>query len=340
MRRVIGRVLVLVVLGSVLGAAAQLPPEIMMDAYLLQAETLSGEGDYGGALEELNKVVALQSEHNLTLPDDFHFKHAQTALSAGAIEAAVDSVNKYLAAAGRAGELYREALELLVRSERRLLEPEADRVAADRPAAAADAPPARAAGTVFSDCAACPEMVVLLGGSLALGRYEVTVGEYRAFASSTGGGGADCIGGDSWRDPGFPQTDRHPVTCVSWDDAQAYVSWLSRTAGAAYRLPTGAEWERAAAGSQRGCDSDRTGNEGTCPVGTHGSNAAGLSDMVGNVWEWTEDCLEGDCSPRVVRGGSWDDNAEFRRPGARLWYVSDLRSRRFGFRVARTLGAP
>ena len=50
------------------------------------------------------------------------------------------------------------------------------------------------------------------------------------------------IDGLSWRNPGFPQTDRHPVTCVSWDDAQAYVSWLGRTAGAEYRLPAEAEW--------------------------------------------------------------------------------------------------
>ena len=95
-------------------------------------------------------------------------------------------------------------------------------------------------------------MVVQAGGTLAMGRYEVTVGEYRAFASATGGGaGGGCTtfgGGDSWRDPGFAQTDRHPVTCVSWDDAQAYVSWLSRTTGVTYRLPTEAEWDRAAAG--------------------------------------------------------------------------------------------
>ena len=101
-------------------------------------------------------------------------------------------------------------------------------------------------------------MVVLPGGGLAMGRYEVTVGEYQVFASATGGGaGGGCIalgGGDSWRNPGFPQTDRHPVTCVSWDDAQEYVSWLSRRTGATYRLPTEAEWERAASGSQPGCD--------------------------------------------------------------------------------------
>ena len=164
-------------------------------------------------------------------------------------------------------------------------------------------------GEVFRDCAECPEMVVLAGGNLAMGRYEVTVGEYRAFASATGGGaggGCSTFGdGDSWRDPGFPQTDRHPVLCVSWDDAQAYVSWLSRTTGMGYRLPTEAEWARAVSGSQRGCDEERTGNWGTCPVGSYGSNASGLSDMVGNLWEWVEDCWEGDCGRRVLRGGSW-----------------------------------
>ena len=207
---------------------------------------------------------------------------------------------------------------------------------------------ARAPGMVFRDCDACPEMVVLPGGGLALGRYEVTVGEYRAFASATGGGVVGCIGGDSWRNPGFPQTDRHPVTCVSWDDAQEYVSWLSRTAGATYRLPTEAEWERAAAAVNghsyfpylRSCAIARTGNSGTCPVGSHGPNAAGLSDMVGNLWEWTEECWEGDCGPRVLRGGSWFNRAERLHSGARLWFGTDGRAYTFGFRVARTLGAP
>ena len=70
-----------------------------------------------------------------------------------------------------------------------------------------------------------------VGASLrVMGRYEVTLGEYRAFASATGEGAGGCFG-DSRRDPGFPQTDRHPVTCVSGDDAQTYVSWLSRLAG-------------------------------------------------------------------------------------------------------------
>ena len=198
----------------------------------------------------------------------------------------------------------------------------------------------RRPGEVFRGCAACPEMVVLPGGGLALGRYEVTVGEYRAFASATGGGADDCFLGYSWQNPGFPQTDRHPVTCVSWDDAQAYLSWLSRTTGARYRLPTEAEWERAAAGSQPGCYSGRTGNSGTCPVGSYGSNAAGLSDMVGNLWEWVEDCREGNCGGgHVLRGGSWlhDPAVDQQRPGARNWNPGDQRLGSFGFRVSRTL---
>ena len=196
----------------------------------------------------------------------------------------------------------------------------------------------RRPGEVFRDCDECPEMVVMPGGGLALGRYEVTVGEYRAFASATGGGaGGGCVDGDSWRTPPFAQTDRHPVTCVSGDDAQAYGSWLSRTAGATYRLPTEAEWERAAAGSQMGCVLARTGNFGTCPVGSYGFNAAGLSDMVGNVWEWTEDCWEGNCGRRVQRGGSGFSNAENLRPGARSWGDSDSSTFSDGFRIARTI---
>ena len=217
--------------------------------------------------------------------------------------------------------------------------------AANRPGAAAAAPGIAAGdvrrqpGEVFRDCAECPEMVVLAGGRLALGRYEVTVGEYRAFASATGGGaGGGCVFSDySWRNPGFRQTDRHPVTCMSWDDAQEYVSWLSRATGATYRLPTEEEWGRAAAGSQPGCDRLGRGTrpDGTCPVGSYGANGAGLSDMVGNLWEWTADCWEGDCGRRVLRGGSWFNRVL--RPGARYWDRTGDRIGDRGFRVARTL---
>ena len=207
-------------------------------------------------------------------------------------------------------------------------------------AAGVDAP--RRPGAVFRDCAECPEMVVLAGGGVAMGRYEVTVGEYRAFVSATGGGaGGGCLalgGGNSWRNPGFAQTDRHPVTCVSWDDAQEYVSWLSRRTGVTYRLPAEAEWERAASRSQPGCDRLGRGTMpvGTCPVGSYGANAAGLSDMVGNVWEWTSDCWQDDCGVRVLRGGSWLNPAVSLRPGARAWPSAGNRFHNYGFRVSRT----
>ncbi len=207
-------------------------------------------------------------------------------------------------------------------------------------AAGVDAP--RRAGDVFRDCESCPEMVVLAGGGLAMGRYEVTVGEYRAFASATGGGAGDgCItfgDGDSWRAPGFAQTDRHPVTCVSWNDAQEYVSWLSRTTGATYGLPTDSGWERAASGSLVGVGCAYDNSElGTCPVGSYGANPAGLSDMLGNVWEWTSDCWEGDCGRRVARGGSWGHDAENLRPSVRARDSAGFRNYYQGFRVSRTL---
>ena len=214
--------------------------------------------------------------------------------------------------------------------------PAAERRAPDPRARILGKPRRRRAGEVFRDCDGCPEMVVQPGGALALGRYEVTVGEYLTFASVSGAGAGDC-GGGSWRDPGFAQTDRHPVTCVSWHDAQAYASWLSRRTGAAYRLPTAAEWERAAAGSGLGCYEGVTGRSGTCPVGFYGANAAGLSDMVGNLYEWTADCVAGDCGQRMLRGGSWGDYAAILRPGARSPYRVGFRVSLVGFRVARTL---
>ena len=128
MLRVFARVWVTVCLGYITGFAAQLPPEMLVDKFLLQAKMLSEEKKHKGALEAMDQIVALQKEHDLTLPEDFSFQYAQTALAAGSVQAAIDSANRYLSAAGREGKFYREALELLVKAERRLQEPTADRV--------------------------------------------------------------------------------------------------------------------------------------------------------------------------------------------------------------------
>ena len=113
MRKMAMSVVVSVLLGGFTVAVAQLPPDIVADRELVRAERLISEGDHSGALEAMNRIVALQGEHNLALPEEFHFKYAEVALAAGRVEDAVDAVNQYLVAVGREGSFYREALELL-----------------------------------------------------------------------------------------------------------------------------------------------------------------------------------------------------------------------------------
>ena len=279
------------------------------------------------AHEVMQEVVALHEDHDFPLDEDLHFKRAQVAIAAGETETAIIAVNEYVEVAGTAGEFYQEALALLDAAEVRAGEEAVERERATR------WPP----GETFRDCGVCPEMVVLNGSRLALGRYEVTVGEYRAFVSTTDGGTGVCAyGNSSWRDPGFAQTERHPVTCMSWEDAQEYASWLSRTTGAQYRLPTGVEWEQGSAGSRPGCNWGG-GGRGTCPVGAYGANGQGVSDMVGNVLEWTEDCWDDNCDRRLLRGGSWMEGAERVGPGLRYRNDTTVGYVIYGFRVARIL---
>lgn len=192
------------------------------------------------------------------------------------------------------------------------------------------------------------------------------------------------IAGRSWRDPGFAQIGRDPVVCVSWYDAHAYAAWLRQLTGKAYRLPSEAEWEYAArAGSQAarpwgesrddacsyGNFADQTafstldlenrpelvfrcsdGHIHTAPVGSYRPNAFGLHDMLGNAWEWTEDChnaryeggpldgaawLAGDCASRMVRGSSWHSRPQFARSAFRVADPAANRYYDLGFRVSR-----
>ena len=148
---------------------------------------------------------------------------------------------------------------------------------------------------------------------------------------------------------------------VSYKDAKAYTVWLSRKTGHAYRLPSEAEWEYAARagtttryhfGNSISSSRANYGSTKTVAVGSYPANAFGLHDMLGNVWERVEDCWHesyagapsdtnvwkaGDCSRRVLRGGSWSDlpwsvrSANRFRDGAENWYGND------GFRIVRTL---
>ena len=110
-------VVVSVLLGGFTVAASQLPPEIMADRLLVQAERQIGNGDYAAAVATLDRILALQTEHDLEIPGAFWFKHAQVSLEAGLHSQAVESATRYLQAVGQEGEHYREALELLVEAE-------------------------------------------------------------------------------------------------------------------------------------------------------------------------------------------------------------------------------
>ncbi len=165
-----------------------------------------------------------------------------------------------------------------------------------------------------------------------ISKFEVTVGVFRKFIDDTGyvteaekGNGCYFWGETklkykksmNWRTPGFLQGDNHPVVCVSWNDAKAFIDWLSVSTGEKYRLPTEAEWEYAArSGGKKEkyagfsnesqvyqyaniCDkkcelelkikTQDNGYKYTSPVGKYKPNGLGLCDMTGNVWEWVQD---------------------------------------------------
>jgi formylglycine-generating enzyme required for sulfatase activity len=232
------------------------------------------------------------------------------------------------------------------------------------------------AGKTFQECArACPLMVVVPAGEFsmgtsrldvesdgregpphtvtfqkpfALGVYDVTRGEYARFVRATGyvaKQGCNIVDsqgrwitdpGKSWRNPGFAQTDRDPVVCVSWDDAQAYIAWLNKIVRPSdprpgpYRLPSEAEWEYAArAGSSTSyywggdanhdlanfgiydcgpCGAKQEGKDRwyfTSPVGAFAPNAFGLFDALGNVWQWTQDCTHYGFGGAPADGSAW-----------------------------------
>lgn len=189
--------------------------------------------------------------------------------------------------------------------------------------------------------------------SFRLGRFEITAAQFAVFAAATG------------RAAAIPANAMAPAVNVSWDDAQAFIRWLNAVSGERYRLPTEAEWEYAArAGSTtvypwgdtfNATLLNGTGRHGSdqwlelAPVGQFAANNFGLHDMLGNVWEWTQDCYRPDyhgapvdgsaqtgepgCG-RVLRGGSWSDRAEWLRPATRNWFDAGERFDYVGFRLA------
>jgi len=217
-----------------------------------------------------------------------------------------------------------------------------------------------------------PQHWVGIERPFAIGRYPVTVGDWRAFAEASGwqpGGEVD------WTAPGFAQGELHPVVGVSWNDAQQYVAWLSERTGQRYRLPSEAEWEYACRAGTRTAfsfgdaidtgkanyDGNFTWNggprgeyrRGTTPVDQFAPNPWGLHDMHGNVWEWVQDVMHenydgapldgsaweagGERARRILRGGSWLYNPRYLRSALRNGFSAVMSNDIVGFRIVREL---
>jgi formylglycine-generating enzyme required for sulfatase activity len=193
--------------------------------------------------------------------------------------------------------------------------------------------------------------------SFELGKYQVTNREYRRFVETTGYGPPP-----NWNDASFNRPDQ-PVVGISWYDAVAYCEWLSRETNRAYRLPTEAEWERAARGGVEGRrywwgdeppeqqpDYARRWREGPEPVGRYQPNGFGLYNIGDNVHEWCADWYDPtyyhhspETNPqgpptgtrRASRGGSWRHQIKLSRCAARSSIPPSYRYADYGFRVAR-----
>jgi formylglycine-generating enzyme required for sulfatase activity len=246
---------------------------------------------------------------------------------------------------------------------------------------------------VFRECDRCPEMVVVPAGSFvmgagdaharpielprrpvtlakpfAVGKFHVTRAQFMAFVGETGYDVGPCFSGDLDSLDASKSGD-HPVVCVNFADANAYVGWLSTRTGQAYRLLTESEFEyagragavtewfwgdkRTDAKAYAHC-SDCSGNfvKATAPAGSLKPNAFGLYDMSGNAYQMVQDCYQANyngaptdgsarggrvCPIRVIRGGSWQKTLDWARSASRFLQASDMRTNEVGFRAARTL---
>jgi len=216
-----------------------------------------------------------------------------------------------------------------------------------------------------------PEMVVATaaGNKLAIARNETTLAEFRAFWSD--GGAAARSQRPACRDresffrssrsrsfeaPGFSQTGRHPVVCIVYADAKAYVEWLSRKSGRRYRLPSAAEWLALTARSPAptackanladasyrakfrdndalACDD---GHAESAPTRSFEAAGAAVYDIAGNVREWVSDCAPG-CREHTAMGSAWNSTADKADTSQREAFGVELASNTVGFRVVREI---
>ena len=295
----------------------QLPPDILADKYLRQAEQLVEEKDYEGARKAMEQLGALQQEHGLEPAPEDHFRYAQVWSAAGASEKAIEAAVRYLQIRGREADRYDEAIDLINRAEARQARGESGPAASGE--ARAGSSGIRVGETVVFDgmeFVGIPPGEFLMGSTsrhaydgeqpvtrvritkaFYLGKYEVTQDQWQAVMGNNLSSFKDC-GGNC------------PVENVSWEEVQVFIGRLNaRSGGGKYRLPTEAEWEYAArAGTTTDTYAgnitqtygnapvlngiawyDENSGLRTHPVGQKAPNGWGLHDMLGNVWEWVGD---------------------------------------------------
>jgi formylglycine-generating enzyme required for sulfatase activity len=214
---------------------------------------------------------------------------------------------------------------------------------------------------------------VTIAKAFAVGKFTVTFDEWDACVADGGCNAPSVYGYNKPEDKGWGR-GKQPVIEVNWPGAKSYAAWLSKTTGKTYRLLSESEWEYAArAGtttpfwwgssistSQANYVGTKTYNNGrkgeyrqrTVPVDSFAPNGFGLYNVHGNVWQWVEDCYannydgaatdgsartSGDCTKRVLRGGSWDLTPESLRAATRARGDPDYSYIDIGFRLARTL---
>jgi formylglycine-generating enzyme required for sulfatase activity len=190
-----------------------------------------------------------------------------------------------------------------------------------------------------------PQRQVEIPYDYCIGKYPVTSEQFDQFATST-----------RYRSYLYDwQKPNHPAVCVSWHDATAYCQWLNdilrgrvELKDLTLRLPTEAEWEKAARGTQGNewpwgnafdknkCNSSEGGKGGTTPVGAYsprGDSPYGATDMAGNVWEWSLGQMHPTVDERVLRGGAFDHVLYEARCAWRSNLPPDWRNEHTGFRV-------
>jgi len=243
-----------------------------------------------------------------------------------------------------------------------------------------------------------PARLVIIARAFAIGRTEVTRGQFAQFVAATGwkpDGPCSFFSeapdrqwrtdaAHDWQHPGYGQSDNHPVVCVNLADATGYAAWLGSRTNRHFRLPSNTEWEyaaRAGTSTPRFWDAlpnvdpcafanlndlssaavhsdqpyDRNayfacmdGYAATAPVASFRPNPWGLYDMIGNVWEWTADCLNasqvgaptdsspratGDCRSHIDRGSSWGNTPKYVRAAVQHPDLIGARTAVLGFRL-------